>query len=298
MRMPKAMRQQSRLRPSLANSAERRACRENMMEQTHMQEAPFLELNDAAVRRAGRCILHVERFRLVEGESVALLGPNGAGKSTFIGLLTREVQPLHRDVPPVLFRGSSRATLEEVRRAVGFVSATQQAQMTVHLPVWEVAAGGLFGSLGIPKRFHVTSEQRAHVMDVLDRLGIADLAERDSTTLSSGQARRVLVARALVHDPDVLVFDEPCTGLDPQGMFYVRRTMRKVAQAGKAVVLVTHYLEDVIPEIDRVVLMKDARIMADGSKREMLTADHMSQLFDVPAEVVERDGYYSLQADY
>lgn len=257
-----------------------------------------MELNDAAVRRSGRCILHVEHFRLAEGESVALLGPNGAGKSTFVGLLTREVQPLHRDDPPVLFRGDARVTLDEVKRAVGYVSASQQAQIHVHLSAWEVAAGGLFGSLGVPKRFRVTEGQRTHVMDVLAQLGIADLADRDITTLSSGQARRVLIARALVHDPSVLVLDEPCTGLDPQGMFAVRHTMRRLARDGRAIVLVTHYLEDVIPEIDRVVLVKDTRLIADGPKQQMLTNDRMSQLFDIPAEVIERDGYYSLQADY
>lgn len=263
-----------------------------------MAEAPFIELEDAAVRRAGRCILHVERFRLDAGESVALLGPNGAGKSTFVGLLTREVQPLHRDEPPVLFRGNPRATLQDVKAAVGYVSASQQAQIAVHLPAWEVAAGGLFGSLGVPKRFTVTPDQRAHVMEVLDQLGMADLADRDVTTLSSGQARRVLIARALVHDPVALIFDEPCTGLDPQGMYHVRRTMRQLAQAGKAIVLVTHYLEDVIPEIERVVLVKDACLVADGPKAQMLTDRRMTDLFDIPATVVDRDGYYSLQADY
>lgn len=259
---------------------------------------PLLEIRDAAVCRSGRCILHVEHFRLEEGESIALLGPNGAGKSTFVGLLTRDVHPLHRDEPPVLFRGDARAMLEDIKLAIGYVSSSQQSQMYVHLPAWKIAAGGLFGSLGVPKRFTVSDEQRAHVMDILMRLGIADLADRDVTTLSSGQARRVLFARALVHNPDVLVVDEPCTGLDPQGMFYIRRTMRKLAQEGRAIVLVTHYLEDIVPEIDRVVLLKDARVQAGGSKRELLTSENMSALFDIPAVVSVRDNYYSLQMNY
>lgn len=259
---------------------------------------PFIKLTDAAVRRSGRCILHVDEFQLAEGESVALLGPNGAGKSTFVGLLTREVHPLHRETPPVEFRGQARPLLDEVNHQIGYVSSTMQAQISVHLPVWEVVAGGLFGSLGVPKRFSVTPPQRQQVMEVLAQLGIAELADRDVTTLSSGQARRVLVARAAVHDPSALIFDEPCSGLDPQGMFHVRRAMRKVAQQGRAVVLVTHYLEDVIPEIDRVVLMKDARIIADGPKAEVLTSRNMAALFDIPAEVREADGYYSLHANY
>ncbi|WP_241157084.1 ATP-binding cassette domain-containing protein [Adlercreutzia sp. ZJ304] len=235
---------------------------------------------------------------MAEGESVALLGPNGAGKSTFVGLLTRDIHPMHREEPPVRFRGMSRPLLEDVKMAIGYVSSSMQSQISVHLPAADVAAGGLFGSLGVPKRFTVTSEQRARVMEVMEQLGIADLADRDITTLSSGQARRVLIARAMVHNPSALIFDEPCTGLDPQGMFYVRKTMRQLAQLGCAVVLVTHYLEDIIPEINRVVLMKDAHIIADGSKEQLLSSKNMSALFGIPANVVQRAGYYSLMADY
>lgn len=259
---------------------------------------PFLELRDAVVRRAARDILSVDSLVLPEGESVALLGPNGSGKSTLVSLITREIFPLHRDEPPVLFRGRDRATLEEVRACLGIVSSTMQDQITVHLPAVDVVVGGLFGALGVPRRFAVTEGQRQRAFDAMEELGIADLAERDVMTLSTGQARRVLIARALVRDPDALVFDEPCTGLDPEGMYYVRRTMRALAQTGRAVILVTHYPEDVIPEINRLVLIKNGRVFGDGAKRELLTSTHMSALFDVPLEVVESGGYYALSSRY
>lgn len=261
-------------------------------------QPPFLEINDAVVRRAGKVILHAERFVLQEGESLALLGPNGAGKSTFVGLITRDILPLHRDRPPVLFRGDPRATLEEVKRTVGYVSSTMQQQMRVHLSALEVVEGGLFGSLGVPKRFSVAPAQEAQALETMEELGIADLANRDVMTLSSGQARRVLVARSLVHRPSVLIFDEPCTGLDPEGMYHVRRTMRKVAQSGRTVILVTHYLEDIIPEISRIALIKDAHIIADGAKQEMLTSERISALFDVPLRVCDHDSYYFLETKY
>ena len=209
---------------------------------------PLLKLTDAVVRRAGKNILEVPSFTLAEGESMALLGPNGAGKSTFISLITREVFPLHREAPPVVFRGRERCTLQEVKACVGIVSATMQSQMTVHVPVLDIVCGGLFGTLGVPRQYTVTDEGRAHALHAMRMLGVEDVAERDVMTLSSGQARRVLIARALVNDPDVLVFDEPCTGLDPQGMYHVRHSMRTLAQAGKSLILVTHYPEDVIPE--------------------------------------------------
>ena len=272
---------------------------------------PFLQLRNAVVRRAGRVILTVDAFELACGENIALLGPNGSGKSTFVKLVTREMLPLHRDEPPVLFKGCDRATLAEVKRSLGVVSSTMQEQMTVHLPAVDIVAGGLYGALGIPQAVAAADADAARdrALATMGLLGIADLAARDAMTLSTGQARRALIARALVRDPEALVLDEPCTGLDPEGMFYVRRSMRALAQAGKSIVLVTHYPEDVIPEIARLVLVKDGAVFADGPKERLLSDDTMSALFDVPLRVkrtavpalaknAEEDAYFSLVSAY
>ena len=251
------------------------------------QTPPFLELRDAVVQRAGSPILSIDAFRLDEGEHLALLGPNGSGKSTFVKLITREVLPLYRDDPPVLFRGRDRATLAEVKRSLGIVSSSMQDQIAVHVPAVDVVAGGLFGSLGIPARTDndTVADARVRAHAAMELLGVDDLAARDIMTLSTGQARRVLIARALVHDPDALIFDEPCTGLDPEGMYYVRSSMRTIAQAGKSIVLVTHYPEDIIPEIERVVLLKNGRLHADGAKESLMNDQVMSGLFEVPLHV-------------
>lgn len=259
---------------------------------------PLFSLRNAQVVRAGRTILSVDHFNLAEGEHVALLGPNGAGKSTFIQLLTREIFPLHRDEPPVRFRGAARPLLTDIKQALGIVSATMHDQVRVHLPVSDIVCGGIFGTLGLPNHVEATPAQRAQAFDALERLGIADLADRDVMTLSTGQVRRVLVARELMSDPRVLIFDEPCTGLDPEGMYHVRNTMSLLAAEGRSVVLVTHYPEDIIPAIERVLLIKDAQIFADGPKAELLTSERMSELFGVPLMVEERNGWYSLQGRY
>lgn len=265
-----------------------------MRKEKAVADQPLLHLRDAHVRRAGREILAVDDFSLAEGESVALLGPNGSGKSTFVNLITREVHPLHRDEPPVLFRGSGRTTLADIKRALGVVSSSMQDQIRVHLPAQDIVAGGLFGSLGIPQRCTVTDGQRARARATMADLDIADLADRDILTLSTGQARRVLIARALVHEPDVLIFDEPCTGLDPSGMYYVRRAMSQLARAGRPILLVTHYPEDIVPEIQRLLFVRDGHIVADGPKETLLTSENVSRLFDAPLEVVRTRDRYSL----
>lgn len=262
---------------------------------------PFFQLKDAVVRRAGKSILSVDEFVMNQGQHVALLGPNGAGKSTFVSLITREVLPLHRDEPPVLFMGRPRATLADVKKLVGVVSSAMQSEISLHLPAIDVVIGGLYGAVGIPNHVHPTDEDRERARASLDLLGIADLEDRDVMTLSTGQARRVLIARALVGRPVALVLDEPCTGLDPQGMHHVRRSMRRLAQAGITLILVTHYPEDIVPEIGRIVLVKGGRIRVDGPKEDVLTSENMSKLFDAPLNVVRtgtHDEYYSLMSEY
>lgn len=261
-------------------------------------DMPLIQLRDAVVRRKGTNILEIDAFELRSGENIALLGPNGAGKSTFIKLITREVFPLHRDHPPVLFRNNERTTLQETKKVLGVVSSTMQDQITVHLPAYDIVAGGLFGSLGVPDRYRVIPESRDHILQVMEMLGVLELAKRDIKTLSTGQARRILLARALIHDPEVLVFDEPTTGLDPEGMYYVRKSMRDLVARGKSIILVTHYPEDIIPEIERVVMIKDGKLFDDGLKNDLLTSARMSELFEVPLRIIEQDGYFSLVSEY
>lgn len=242
----------------------------------------LIEIKDAVVKRSGKPILNVENFVLDQGESIAVLGPNGSGKSTFVGLITREIFPLHRDEPPVKFCGCANMTLEDVKMRIGFVSSAMQNQVNVHLPAITIVQGGLFGSLGVPKRFNVTDTDQAKALAAMDELGIADLAQRDMMTLSTGQARRVLIARALIHNPQLLVFDEPTSGLDPAGMYYVRKSMESIAESGRSIVLVTHYPDDIISAMERVIMIKDGNVFADGPRSELLQPTKLEELFEIP----------------
>ena len=255
---------------------------------------PLLELTGATVVRDGRTILCVDHFTIAEGEHIAILGPNGSGKSTLIKLLTRDILPLWAEPAPVLFRGRPRIALEDARKLLGVVSAEAQEQADVVVPAIDVVLGGFFGSLGVPGHRTPTAEQRQRAAAALAELEVSHLADRVMTTLSTGEARRVLFARALVHDPAVLVLDEPTNGLDPHASYHVRQAVRTLARGGRSLVLVTHHVEDIAPEIDRVVMLRDSHIVADGPKRELLTSERLSDLFAIPAQLEERDGEYRL----
>jgi len=248
------------------------------------------------VVRSGRTILAVDEFVVREGEHLAILGPNGAGKSTLIGLLTREIHPLWADPYPVLFRGEPRIELAQARKLLGVVSSAWQETVRAHLSVREVVLGGRFGALGVPPhlRSAVTPADERAAESAIDELGIGALADRDMMTLSTGEARRALIARSIVHDPAVLVLDEPAAGLDPTAAWHLREAMRGLAEGGRTLVLVTHHIEDIVRQIDRVVMLRDARIVADGMKCNLLTGPVLSDLFDATFDVEERDGEYRL----
>ena len=262
---------------------------------TEKTTPPLLELADARVQRDGREILHVARLELREGERVAILGPNGAGKSTLIRLLTRDAHPLWAPEPPIKVLGRPLPDLFEVREVLGIVSNALQDEFAADITVRDAVLSGFFGAVGLRQGHSPSSAQRIIAEELLHRLGIAPLAERHMNTLSTGEARRALIARALTRDPRALVLDEPCDGLDPAATHQLLEgVVRPLSREGRTVVLVTHHVDDVVPEIERIVLLKAGHIVGDGPKESLLTAETLGGLYGFDARVEERDGWYRL----
>src|SRR5436189_4358556 len=189
------------------------------------------------------------------GEHVAILGPNGCGKSTLIKAITRECYPLVREGSSVRIFGRDHWNVFELRTTLGIVSSDLMATCTRAVTGRDIALSGFFSSIGIWPHQQVTPEMHDQAEQALARLEVSHLADRFTDEMSSGEARRVLLARALVHEPKALILDEPSTALDLFAQHELRQIFRKLAQSGIGLVMVTHHLSDLIPEIDRVVLM-------------------------------------------
>ena len=229
------------------------------------------------------------------GEHTAIVGPNGSGKSTLLKVLTRECYPRLLEPPPeVRILGQEAWRLFDLRAALGIVTNELVEKCTKPYPLRETVLSGFFGSIGVWPNHVVTPAMEEKAREVMERLEIAGLAEREMTAMSSGEQRRAVIARALVHDPRALVLDEPTNSLDIHSTRELRRTLRRLAQAGITIILVTHHLPDIIPEIGRVVALKRGRILADGPKPEILRAETLSAIFDTPVEVLETSGYYHM----
>ena len=240
--------------------------------------------------RGERLVLHDLTLRIDVGEHVAILGPNGCGKSTLVKTLTRECYPLARSGSSVRLFGREVWNVFELRSLLGIV-ANDFRTPERSISGLEMVLSGFFSSVGIWPHQEVTGHMERKALKALSQLEAAHLAERSYGELSSGEARRILIARALVHSPKALLLDEPTTSLDLFAQHELRETMRTLAQGGIAILLVTHHLSDIIPEIGRVVLMKAGRIVADGPKNELLAPAPIESLFGVRVDFSERDGY-------
>ena len=251
----------------------------------------LLALNRVTVMRGERAALHEISLVIGAGEHVCILGPNGCGKSTLIKTITRECYPLANEGSSIAILGKERWNIFELRSLLGIVSPDLLAACTTDSTGRDVVLSGFFSSTRIFPHHEPNPELLARSNAALQRLGVSHLADRSVAHMSSGEAKRTLIARALVHDPQTLLFDEPSNALDIAAQMQLRETMRELAQSGLGILLVTHHVSEIIPEIERVVLLRDGKIVADGRKDEMLTAARLSDLFGARVQIGRQDGY-------
>ena len=227
-----------------------------------------------------------------EGENIAILGPNGAGKSSLIKIITREYYPLAQE-SGCLFKIWGKETWDvfDLRFLLGIVSNDLQYICTKDITGMEMVLSGFFSSIGLFKE-HVTSQMKKKAQEIIEFLEIGHLWDRKMNQMSSGEARRFLIGRALVHDPKALILDEPTNSLDMHALHQFSKILSKIAKAGISIILVTHNLSDIIPEIKRVILMKDGKFYKDGAKESILTNENISRLFELPVEILRKGDYY------
>lgn len=234
-------------------------------------------------------------MRIDPGEHVCILGPNGCGKSTLIKTITRECYPVAREGSAISIYGRESWNVSELRVLLGIVSPDLLASCTSNAIGRDVVLSGFFSSTRIFSHHEVRPDLVQRAYAALERLGAAHLAERPLAEMSSGEAKRILIARALVHDPKTLLFDEPSNNLDIAAQYELRDTMRQLAREGVGILLVTHHLADIIPEIERVIMLHEGRILADGAKESVLTPKQLTRLFGVPVTITRDDGYFHLR---
>jgi len=253
------------------------------------EQSEFLELRAVNVARGERVVLHDVNLTIRSGEHVAILGPNGCGKSTLILTMTCQIYPIVRPGMVVRIFGRERWDLTQLRKHFGVVVAELSGERTAVTTGLDAVIAGFFSASTLWPNLHVTEEMRERAREALQRMEALHLGGQLVGEMSAGEKRRILIARALVHRPRQLLLDEPSNALDLAAQRDLRETLRRLAQEGTGLVLVTHHLGDILPEIERVILMRGGRIVGDGPREELLTEAKLSELFHTPVRMA-KDG--------
>ena len=268
---------------------------------------PILRLEHVNVARGQAIVLHDISLSLYPGEHLAILGPNGCGKSTLLKTLTCELYPIAGPKTAVSIFGRSRWDLTELKRRLGVVSADLPGRPMLQTTGLDAVLTGFFSSSTLWPNLVVTSAMRDRAEMVLRLVDPArGLRDKLVGQMSAGEQRRIMIGRALVgvdarrpedegtaRQPHMLLLDEPSNALDLAAQGDLRVLLRRLAGQGISIVLITHHTADILPEIDRIILMQSGRIVGDGPKRDLLTAPRLSELFRTEVRLSERDGFFT-----
>ena len=259
---------------------------------------PLIELEHVDVARGNNIVLHDVSLRVGHGEHVAILGPNGCGKSTLLKTMTCELYPIVKPQTRVRLLGRERWDLTELKRRMGVVSPELPGKPTLHTSGFDAIVTGFFSSSTLWPNLHVTDTMRQRAEEILTLVGAEELREKPVGQMSAGQQRRVMIGRALAGasiegDVQMLLLDEPSNALDLAAQHDLREMLRGLAQRGVAIVMITHHIADILPEMNRVIMMREGRIVVDADKRASLTESRLSELFGRQITLTERDGFWN-----
>lgn len=264
------------------------------------EAAPLADLQHVYAARGDEVVLHDVSLRVDAGEQVVLLGPNGCGKSTLLKVMTCELYPLPRPETRVRLFGRERWDTTALRRRMGLVAAELPGKPTLTTSGFDAVLTGFFSSSTMWPNLDVTPAMRERAEEILKLVDAESLRDKLVGTMSAGQQRRVMIGRAMAgatgdgRGPvEMLLLDEPSNALDLAAQHDLRAMLREVAQAGTAILLVTHQVSDILPQMGRAVMMREGRIVADGATAELLTSERMSALFGRDVAVEQRGGVWS-----
>jgi iron complex transport system ATP-binding protein len=253
----------------------------------------IIELAHTTVRRLGNNILDDISLSVNEGEHVAIIGPNGAGKSTLVQVISEEIHPLYNPLAKRNLFGKDHWEVLELRKNLGIVSQSLQFLCNSSYSGWEITASGFFSSIGLDFHHQVTAGQAARIEESLRFFDAWKLRDKQMNRLSSGEARRVLLSRACVHDPQVMLLDEAVSNLDFPSRHQYREELQLLDKAGKTIILATHELSEIIPAIERVIVMKQGKIIKDGPKTEIMREEILSEIYETRVFIDQREGLFT-----
>ena len=255
-----------------------------------MKKPALLEMQNVQVKYGRHEVFSSLSLTLPADRCCAVIGPNGSGKSTLLKLISRNLYPVDSETSRFRILGQKPRQRDELRMRMGLVSHELQTKVDKESTVFDVVVSQFYSSLTTYVHQSYTPEQLAAAKDKLEFMGIDHLATARFVTVSTGEQRLCLLARALLHDPEYLILDEPTSGLDIKATHQYLNTMSRLIAKGKKIVLVTHHLHEILPEISWFVFLKNGELVGEGRRGEMLVDEKVSSLFDIPIQIDKEGG--------
>lgn len=260
-----------------------------------IEQPDAIHLMGVGFRREGRWILDDIHWRVPAGTCAAILGPNGSGKSTLTRIIAGHLWPTVGEVR-VLGQTFGEVDLHSLRRELRLVQSSSPVEMDADLTAMEVVLTGYFGTLGLYDP--VSDGMKRRAAEVLDHVGLHQVADHRYTTLSNGERMRTLIARALVVSPRLLMLDEPTAGLDLLAREQILATVQALFDAGgeaPTVLFITHHLEELPPATSQVLILGDGKAISKGSPEQVLREEVLSPVYGCPMQIRQEAGRYYVQ---
>ncbi len=231
-------------------------------------------------------------------EHWVILGANGSGKSTLIKLISNDLYPNTNYPFKKEIFGKDRWSIFELKKNLGIITNDLHNYFENHgnfLTAYEVILSGYYSTIGIFKHQDFTEQQHTKALEVLAFLELSEIKDKKVHQMSTGQLRRCVIGRALVHNPKAFILDEPTVGLDIKAQYSFIKFIQKLSKKA-SIILVTHHIEEIFPEITHTALMHNKTIFKQGKKEEILTSKNLSEIFDIEIDLQEENGRYNIKA--
>ena len=239
-------------------------------------------------------ILSDININLSYGENILILGPNGSGKSTFLKLLNRSIYPIKSKDSSFKLFNKENINIWDLRNKIGFLFKDMERRVNNGVKLYDVISSGFKGIFNSRYSHLLSESEKIKINNLINEWDLSKIIHNEFKTLSDGQKRRALIARAIVYEPNILVLDEPFCNLDLKSNHILTQNLQKLLNQSVNIIYVTHNLESILPKTNRVLLMKDGKIINDGSPEELINTKNISNLFDISIRVIEREGYWRI----
>ncbi|KZR71763.1 putative ABC transporter ATP-binding protein YlmA [Prochlorococcus marinus str. MIT 1318] len=257
-------------------------------------ENPWLDIKEVEAWLGTTQVFKNLSLKLKQGENTAILGPNGSGKTALVKLITRNIYPIVKKGSTLKIFSNQTIKLNQLRSRIGVVSTDLEVRTPNYISAKDVVLSGLYGSIGINRNHSPNKKEIKKVQNLISELGLGDIDARSFGELSDGERRRLLIARAMINEPEILILDEPTNGLDLKARHQLLKYIRMLCKGKTTIILITNRVEDIVKEIERIIFLKKGAIIRDGATNDLLQSEPLGKLYETPLEIIFANGYYQV----